>query len=126
MEEALRTAGVVPGSLPGRTTGRANPAPISGGRTMRGNPAIEERLGHIIVGGSRHEMWVRSQPDDDGTWHNVLLFRRDGRVPGADVRITGVPWHVPPGIALQRARELAEEDRIQLFQRALRPRPPIA
>jgi hypothetical protein len=39
--------------------------------------------------------------------------------------ITGVEWHVPPGIALERARELGEREQIALFQRALRPRPPL-
>lgn len=91
-----------------------------------GNPAIEERLGHIIVEGIRHEVWVRSQPDDDGTWHNALVFRRDGTLPARKSHATGLPWHVPPGIALQRARELDEQERIQLFHRALRPRPPAA
>jgi hypothetical protein len=86
---------------------------------------IEERLGSLIVDGQRCEMTVRSQPDDDGTWHNALIFRRDGRVAGTDALVAGVEWHVPPGIALQRAQELPEKDRLDLFQRALRPRPPL-
>ena len=86
---------------------------------------IEEHLGAIFVDGQRCEVWVRSEPDDDGTWHNALIFRREGRVSGREVLITGVGWHVPPGIALQRAQELEEEEQIALFQRALRPRPPI-
>lgn len=85
---------------------------------------IEERLGVLIVDGQRCEVWVRSEPDDDGIWHNALLFRRDGRrMPHEDL-VTGVEWHVPPGIALARARELEDEERIALFHRALRPRPP--
>ncbi len=87
--------------------------------------AIEEHLGIIIVDGQRCDVSVRSEPDDDGTWHNALIFRRDGRVAGREVLITGVEWHVPPGIALVRARELEEEEQIALFQRALRPRPPV-
>jgi hypothetical protein len=86
---------------------------------------IEEQLGIIIVDGQRCEVWVRSEPDDDGTWHNALLFRRDGRTTAREVMITGVEWHVPPGIALERARELGEREQIALFQRALRPRPPL-
>jgi hypothetical protein len=86
---------------------------------------IEEQLGVIIVDGQRCEVWVRSEPDDGGTWHNALLFRRDGRVMGRELLITGVEWHVPPGIALNRARELGEEEQIALFRRALRPRPPV-
>lgn len=88
--------------------------------------AIEERLGAIIVDGQRREVWVRSEPDEDGTWHNALLFRRDGRGGGAtESLITGVSWHVPPGIALERARELRDNERLALFRRALRPRPPV-
>ena len=87
--------------------------------------AIEEHLGIIIVDGQRCDVSVRSEPDDDGTWHNALIFRRDGRVAGREVLITGVEWHVPPGIALSRAQELEEEEQIALFQRALRPRPPV-
>lgn len=86
---------------------------------------IEEHLGAIIVDGQRCEVWVRSEPDDDGTWHNALIFRREGRVSGREVLITGVEWHVPPGIALERAQELCENEQIALFQRALRPRPPV-
>jgi hypothetical protein len=87
---------------------------------------IEEELGAMIVEGQRWEVVVRSEPDDGGTWHNALLFRRDGRVTAKESLITGVEWHVPPGIALRRAQELAEEDQIALFRRALRPRPPVA
>lgn len=86
---------------------------------------IEEKLGAIFVDGQRCEVWVRSQPDPDGTWHNALLFRRDGRAAGRDVLITGVSWHVPPGIALERARELEEQEQVALFRRALTPRPPV-
>jgi hypothetical protein len=86
---------------------------------------IEERLGAIIVDGQRCEIFVRSQPDDGGTWHNALLFRRNGRAAARDALIAGVEWHVPPGIALERARELGEQEQIALFRRALAPRPPL-
>jgi hypothetical protein len=86
---------------------------------------IEEQLGIIIVDGQRCEVWVRSEPDDEGTWHNALLFRRDGRTTAREVMITGVEWHVPPGSALERARELGEREQMALFQRALRPRSPL-
>lgn len=86
---------------------------------------IEESLGIIIVDGQRCEISVRSQPDDDGTWHNALLFRRGGRSLGREVLVAGVSWHVPPGIALNRARELGEQEQIALFKRALEPRPPL-
>jgi hypothetical protein len=80
---------------------------------------IEEQVGVIIVDGQRCEVWVRSEPDADGTWHNALLFRRDGRIQGLAPLVTGIGWHVPPGIALARAQELAEGEQIALFQRAL-------
>jgi hypothetical protein len=86
---------------------------------------IEEKLGAIIVDGQRCEIWVRSQPDDGGTWHNALLFRRAGRSSQHDSLIAGVGWHVPPGIALSRAQELDEQEQIALFRRALEPRPPL-
>ncbi|MBX6365799.1 MAG: hypothetical protein IRZ00_18270 [Gemmatimonadetes bacterium] len=88
--------------------------------------AIEERLGVLIVEGQRHDVWVRSEADDDGTWHNALLFRRDGKLGPAEDLVAGVGWHVPPGIALERARELGEKEQLELFYRSLRPRPPIA
>ena len=89
------------------------------------NGIIEEALGIIIVDGQRCEITVRSQPDDDGTWHNALLFRRDGRAAGREVLVAGMSWHVPPGIALSRARELGEQEQMALFRRALEPRPPV-
>ena len=88
-------------------------------------PAIEERLGSLIVEGQRQEVWVRSTPDTDGTWHNALLFRRDGKLSSPEGVSAGVDWHVPPGIALRRARELGEKEQINLVQRANRPRPPL-
>jgi hypothetical protein len=86
---------------------------------------VEERLGAIIVDGQRCEIWVRSQPDDDGTWHNALLFRRAGRATVREALIAGVSWHVPPGIALKRAQELGEQEQMALFRKAMEPRPPL-
>ena len=87
---------------------------------------IEEHLGIIMVDGQRCEVWVRSEPDAGGTWHNALLFRRaGGRAPAREVLLTGVEWHVPPGIALARARELGENEQAALFRRALLPRTPL-
>ncbi len=93
---------------------------------MRTGPTggIEERIGAIFIDGARCEVWVRSEPDDLGTWHNALLFSRDGR-PGGETLITGVAWHVPPGMARERAEALPEQERIALFRRAARPRPPV-
>lgn len=88
-------------------------------------PAVEERLGSLIIEGQRQEVWVRSVPDTDGTWHNALLFRRDGKLSAPEAIMAGVDWHVPPGVALQRARTLEEPEQVQLFQRAQRPKPPL-
>lgn len=87
--------------------------------------AIEERLGSMIVEGQRHDVWVRSEPDGDGTWHNALIFRRDGVLSAPNGVRTGVEWNVPPGIALERARELDEREYQSLYQRALSPKPPL-
>jgi hypothetical protein len=89
------------------------------------DPIIEEHLGVLIVDGQRCDVSVRSESDEEGTWHNALIFRRDGRVAGREVLVTGVEWHVPPDIALQRAQELEEKEQIALFERAMRPRPPV-
>jgi hypothetical protein len=91
---------------------------------MHPTPAggIEERVGSIIIDGQRCEVSVRSEPDADGTWHNALVFRRGGRPAGRGALVTGVGWHLPPGIALQRARELGESEQIALFHRAGEPR----
>lgn len=88
-------------------------------------PAVEERLGSLIIEGQRQEVWVQSTPDTDGMWHNALLFRRDGKLSAPEAVIAGVDWHVPPGVALKRALELGEREQIQLFQRAQRPKPPL-
>lgn len=87
--------------------------------------SIEEQMGVIFIEAQRYQIWVRSEPDTEGTWHNALVFRRDGRAGAREVLITGVEWHAPPGIALERARELDEKEQFALFQRALRPRPPV-
>jgi hypothetical protein len=88
--------------------------------------AIEEQLDVIFIEGQRYQIWVRSEPDQDGTWHNALIFRRDGRMGSREAPLlTGVEWHLPPGVALERARELDEKEHYALFQRALRPRPPV-
>lgn len=86
---------------------------------------IEEQLGALLVDGQRCDVWVRSEADDGGTWHNAVVFRRSARADLRDALVTGVGWHLPPGLALQRARELTEQEQLALLQRALRPRPPL-
>ncbi|MGH7476173.1 MAG: hypothetical protein ACRELD_07780 [Longimicrobiales bacterium] len=86
---------------------------------------IEERLGTLIVEGQRHGVWIRSEPDADGVWHNAVVFRRDGVLSNPDAWVTGLEWHLPPGIALARGQELDEKAQVELFHRAQRPRPPL-
>lgn len=93
--------------------------------TTHPDGAIEEELGAFVIDGQRCEVAVRSEPDPDGTWHNALLFRRAGRLSTREVLLTGLEWHVPPGVALERARELNEQEQIALLERALRPRQPL-
>ena len=88
-------------------------------------PAVEERLGSLIIEGQRQEVWVRSTPDPEGTWHNAILFKRDGKLSAPGAVVAGVDWHVPPGVAIQRARRIPEHDPVQLFRQAQRPRPPL-
>lgn len=89
------------------------------------NGTFEEKLGAIIVDGQRCDIWVRSEPDEDGMWHNALLFRRDTRASSREALVADVEWQVPPGIALDRARELGEQEQVALFKRALSPRQPL-
>ena len=88
-------------------------------------PAVEERLGSLIIEGQRQEIWIRSTPDPEGTWHNAILFKRDGKLSAPDAVSIGVDWHAPPGVALQKARRLPERDQLQLFRQAQQPRPPL-
>lgn len=88
-------------------------------------PGQEEPVGALIVEGQRCELWVRSDLDDDGVWHNAIVFRRDGKLGPTESRV-GVDWHLAPAAARERARALDDMERLELFQRALRPRPPLA
>jgi hypothetical protein len=88
-------------------------------------PAVEERLGSLIIEGQRQEVWIRSTPDPEGTWHNAILFKRDGKLSPPDAIVAGVDWHVPPGVALQKAKQMPEHAQVQLFRQAHRPQPPL-
>jgi hypothetical protein len=87
--------------------------------------AIDQPTGVIFVDGQRCEVLVRSEVQEDGTWHNALVFRRDGRIAGKEVYIVGMDWHVEPEEALERALRLEERDRMALFRSASRPRSPL-
>ena len=86
--------------------------------------AVELLVDTLIVEGQRQEMWVRAAPDGD-VWHNALVFRRDGKLSQMESWTTGLDWHLPPDRAWRRARELEEKERLELYERALRPRPPL-
>ena len=86
---------------------------------------IQERLTTLILEGQRHEVWVRSEPDEEGVWHNALLFERDGKLSPTGALRVGLDWHLPPGIARERAGGLSEGELLELYRRSLRPRPPI-
>ncbi len=90
------------------------------------DPATLAPLGAIIVEGQRCELWLRSEPDESGTWHNAVLFRRDGKLSPGETLAAGLEWHLPPDPALLRARALQDMERLELYHRALRPRPPLA
>jgi hypothetical protein len=87
--------------------------------------ADEEPLGPIFSEAQRYEARVRTQAQDDGTWHNALVFRRDGRMTSREPLITGLDWHLPPAEANARARLLSEAELLELLLRALRPRSPL-
>jgi hypothetical protein len=87
--------------------------------------AIEQPTGVIFIDGQRCEVLIRSEAQSNGTWHNALVFRRDGRLAGKEVFIAGLNWHLDPAQALERALRLSERDRMELFRSASRPRSPL-
>jgi hypothetical protein len=88
--------------------------------------AIEEPVTVIFVDGQRCEVFVHTEADLDGTWHNLLLFRRGGRVQARDFIATGLDWHVTPDLALLHAQRLTEAELRVLLDRAMRTRRPLA
>lgn len=86
---------------------------------------MEHRVGSFILEGQRQEVWLRSDADGAGQWHNAVVFRRDGKLSSQHARTTGLEWHLPPEPARSRARAMPEKEWIELYQRALRPRPPV-
>ncbi len=87
--------------------------------------ATEELLTAVFSEAQRYEARIRSEMQEDGTWHNALVFRRDGRMTAREPLVTGVDWHLPPAEAGERAAQLSEVELIELLQRALRPRSPL-
>jgi len=92
--------------------------------TPQPDEAREQLVGSFIREGQRQEVWVRAQRVE-GTWHNALLFRRDGILSTPEATITGLEWHLPPEQAADRAASLEEKEWIDLYERSLRPRPPL-
>jgi hypothetical protein len=91
---------------------------------MPEDSAVEAAVGVIIVEGQRSRVSVRSVPEG-GTWHNALLFRRDGKLAPGEPAVVGIGWHAPPATAQARARELTGMELMELYRRAIRPRPPL-
>jgi hypothetical protein len=86
---------------------------------------MEEPLGVVFSEAQRYEALIRSDAEADGTWHNAVVFRRDGRMTSKAPLVTGVDWHLPPEAAKLRALQLDDVELLELLQRALRPRPPL-
>ncbi|HUF14050.1 MAG TPA: hypothetical protein VMN78_13180 [Longimicrobiales bacterium] len=86
--------------------------------------AVEYLVDTLIVEGQRQQLWIRIVPEG-GAWHNALVFRRDGKLSPMEAWTTGLDWHLPPTAAWDRAHSLDEKERLELYERALRPRPPI-
>jgi hypothetical protein len=86
--------------------------------------AIELLADTIIVDGQRQQVWIRVFADRDG-WHNALVFRRDGKLSPMEAWTTGLDWHLPPDQAFAQARALDDKEKLELYERALRPRPPL-
>ena len=86
--------------------------------------AVELLVDTIIVEGQRQQVWVRAMPEGD-LWHNALVFRRDGKLSPTEAWTTGLDWHLPPEEAWALALELDEKETLELYERALRPRPPL-
>ena len=86
--------------------------------------AVELLVDTLIVEGQRQEVWLRLVPEGD-LWHNALVFRRDGKLSPMESWTTGLDWHLPPGPAWVRAASLDEKECLELYERAIRPRPPL-
>ena len=86
--------------------------------------AIELLVDTFIMEGQRQQLWIRAAPEGD-VWHNALVFRRDGKLSPMESWSTGLDWHLPPERAWHRAHALDDAERLELYERALRPRPPI-
>lgn len=86
--------------------------------------AIEEPVRTFILEGQRQELWLRIALEGD-VWHNAAIFRRDGKLSPMEAWMTGLDWHLPPEQARERARALDDSEILELYERALRPRPPL-
>lgn len=86
--------------------------------------AVELLVDTFIVEGQRQQLWIRAAQEGE-VWHNALVFRRDGKLSPMESWTTGLDWHLPPEQAWSRAHSLDEAERLELYERALRPRPPL-
>lgn len=88
------------------------------------NGAVELLVDTIIVEGQRQQVWIRVAPEGDA-WHDAMVFRRDGKLSPMESWMTGLDWHLPPDRAWVRALALDDKERLELYERAIRPRPPL-
>jgi len=79
----------------------------------------------ILIDGQLCDVFVEAVQDPEGTWHDVLLFRRGGRVHAREFVSTGVDWHLPAVEAAARAAAMEEVEIRMLLERALRTRDPL-
>ena len=105
-------------------TAHPDPSPLPHALETGDTTAAELPARAIFPDGQRCDVFVRSETNEDGKWHNALVFRRSGRVLGEPV-LTGVEWHLPPHEAVARAQQLDEKELIELLGRAMRPRAPL-
>ena len=52
--------------------------------------AIEAPIGVVFSEAQRYEALIRSEAESEGTWHNAVVFRRDGRMTSKEPLVTGV------------------------------------
>lgn len=109
---------------PGRSVNPTHDRPLPSDDTPASDGAVEEPVRTFILEGQRQELWLRCLAEGD-VWHNAAIFRRDGKLSPMEAWITGLDWHLPPDQARARARELDESEILELYERAIKPRPPL-
>ena len=109
---------------PGDAVTPAHDRPLPSNDPPAPEGAIEEPVRTFIIEGQRQELWLRIAYED-GAWHNAAIFRRDGKLSPMEAWITGLDWHLPLEQARERAHALDDSEILELYERALKPRPPL-